>query len=84
VDRLQEKEPDVSLRQGEKLVERRVTYTLELDGKFYIVENVPARVDKDTGEQFFSPATVQGLQRMILENMEPSKVIETPVYTYLE
>ncbi len=53
-------------RQEEKLVERRVTYALELDGKFYIVENVPARVDEETGEQFFSPSTVERLQRMIL------------------
>ena len=43
----------MSLRQEEKLVERRVNYTLELDGKFYIVENVPARVDEETGEQYF-------------------------------
>lgn len=37
----------------EKLVERRVTYTLEHEGKFCIVENVPARVNEETGEQFF-------------------------------
>lgn len=43
----------------EKLVERRVTYTLEHEGKFYIVENVPARVNEETGEQFFSPVTVE-------------------------
>ena len=45
----------------EKLVERRVTYTLEHEGKFYIVENVPARVNEETGEQFFSPITVERL-----------------------
>jgi YgiT-type zinc finger domain-containing protein len=72
----------MSLEQEEKLVERRVTYALELDGKFYIVENVPARVDEETGEQFFSPATVESLHRMILEHTEPSKVVETPVYKY--
>jgi len=74
----------MTARQEEKLVDRRVTYTLELDGKFYIVENVPARVDEETGEQFFSPSTVEHLQRMILERTEPSKVVETPVYKYLE
>lgn len=37
----------------EKLTERRVTYTLEYKGKFYIVENVPVRVNEETGEQFF-------------------------------
>jgi hypothetical protein len=66
------------------LVERRVTYTLELNGRFYIVENVPARVDEDTGEQFFSPSTVERLQEIILGRAEPTKVIETPVYEYLE
>jgi YgiT-type zinc finger domain-containing protein len=43
----------------EKLVERRVRYTVEFEGKFYIVENVPARVNEETGEQFFSAATVE-------------------------
>jgi hypothetical protein len=34
MDRLEGKETEMSLRQEEKLVERRVTYALELDGKF--------------------------------------------------
>jgi hypothetical protein len=61
-----------------------VTYTLEHEGKFYIVENVPARVNEETGEQFFSPATVEQLQRMILGQGKPSRVLETPVYEYAE
>lgn len=71
-------------KQKEKLVERRVTYTLELNGKFYIVENVPARVDEETGERFFSPSTVESLHKIILGHSEPSRVIETPVYEYSE
>lgn len=74
----------MSLRQEERLVRRRVTYILEFGGKFYIIENVPARVDEETGEQFFSPSTVEHLQQIILEHNEPSKVIETPVYGYPE
>ncbi|MBA2711999.1 MAG: hypothetical protein H0U55_00365 [Rubrobacteraceae bacterium] len=74
----------MSLRQEEKLAERRVTYALELKGQFYIVENVPARVDEETGEQLFSPSTVERLQTIILEHNEPSKVIEAPVYEYSE
>jgi len=73
----------MSIRE-EKLVERRVTYTLEHEGKFYIVENVPARVNEETGEQFFSPATVERLQRTILKPGKPSRVIQTPVYKYAE
>ncbi len=70
--------------ENENFVERRVTYSLEHEGKFYIVENVPARVNEDTGEQFFSPATVDRLQKTIMGDSKPSKVIETPVYEYSE
>lgn len=84
MDRFQEKEIDVSLRQKEGLVERRVTYALELDGKVHVVENVPARVDEETGDHFFSPSTVERLHQIILDNTEPKKVIETPVYEYSE
>jgi len=33
----------------EQLVEKRVTYFLELNGKFFLIENVPARVNEETG-----------------------------------
>ena len=66
----------------ETMVERTVTYTLKRDGKFIIVENVPARVCVETGEQFFSPETVERLQQMIWEGERPKKVIETPVYEF--
>jgi YgiT-type zinc finger domain-containing protein len=66
----------------ETIIERRVTYTLERDGKFVIVENVPARLCLETGEQFFSPETVERLQQMIWEDKEPKRMIETPVYEF--
>ena len=68
----------------EHLVDCRVTYTLAHEGKFYIVENVPARVDEATGEQFFAPATVERLQKAILGQARPKRVVETPVYEYSE
>ncbi len=60
----------------------RVTYTLEKDGKFYIIENVPARVSTVTGEQFFAPATVDRLQQIILTGKKPKKTIETPIFEF--
>jgi len=48
------------------LIERKVTYTLEKDGRVYIVENVPARVNVETGEEFFAPEAVQHLRATIL------------------
>ena len=72
----------MTLRQEEELVEHRVTYTLELDGNIFVIENVPARVDEETGEQFFSPSTVDRLHNIVQGNAEPRKVIPTPVFEY--
>jgi hypothetical protein len=66
----------------EQLVEKRVTYSLELNGKFILIENVPARVNEETGEQLFAPSTVMLLQQIILDGQEPKRVIQTPVYSY--
>jgi hypothetical protein len=63
-------------------IEKQVTYTLELNGKFFLVENVPAHVDEETGEQFFSPSTVENLQQIILMQREPDRFAEIPVYKY--
>ncbi len=62
--------------------ETRVTYTLERDGKFYIIENVPARVCVETGEEFFAPETVDRLQQIILTGRKPKKTIETPIFEF--
>ena len=68
----------------ETMIERRVTYTLEVDGKFLIVENVPARVCAETGEQLFAPEVVERLQQTIWERKNPSRVIETPVFEFVD
>ena len=67
---------------SEKLVNRRVTYTLYKNGQFYIVENVPARVNPETGEQFFSLETVENLQRIISEQRKPIRTVQTPVFEF--
>jgi len=68
----------------EKLVEKQVTYTLNFNGKMIVVENVPARVNQETGEQFFSPSTVENLQQTILEGKEPDHYVKVPVYNFRE
>ena len=66
----------------ETMVERRVTYTIEVNSKLAVIENVPARVYLETGEQYFSPETVERLQQMIWEQKKPNRVIEVPVYEF--
>jgi YgiT-type zinc finger domain-containing protein len=67
---------------NETMVDTRVTYTLQHAGKFFIIEHVPARVCRETGEQFFAPETVEHIHAMIQGRKAPDKVIETPVYEY--
>ena len=66
----------------ENLVEKKVTYTLLKDDKFYIIEGVPARVNMETGEQLFSPDTVEKLQQIIWEQKNPVRQIVTPIYEF--
>ena len=65
-----------------KLIETKVTYSLEMNSQFFLIENVPARVNQETGEQFFSPATVERIQKIISEQKQPTRFIETPVYNF--
>ena len=67
----------------ETMIENEVTYTLEHDGKFFLIEHVPARLCRETGEQYFSPETVEHIQTLIKNKKKPDKVIETPVYEYV-
>ena len=66
----------------ETFVEQEVTYTLEVQGRFIIIEHVPARVSLQTGERLFSPDTVEQLQAIVWDEKAPSRVIETPVFDF--
>lgn len=67
---------------SETMVDAQVTHTLEHGGRFYIIEHVPARVCKETGEQYFAPETVEHIQTLIRGQKQPARVVETPVYEY--
>ena len=66
----------------EKLVKEKVTYTLFKDGELYLVQDVPARVNVETGEQLFAPETVMELQRLFSEKEEPVRYVQTAVYQF--
>ena len=66
----------------ETMIETEVTYTLEHGGKFFLIEHVPARVCRETGDQYFAPETVEHIQALIKSRKKPIKTIETPVYKY--
>ena len=47
------------------LVEKLATYHIEVAGKLVLVESVPARVNIETGERYFSLETEERLQRAV-------------------
>ena len=67
---------------NETLIEKNVTYPIEFDGRLFLIENVPARVNAETGERHFSPETVERLQQTVWDQCQPVRTIETPVYEY--
>lgn len=71
-----------SIESFKTYIEQSVTYSVEVDGKFYVVENVPARICVETGETFFSPETLDHLQEIIWGQQKPIRFMETPVYAF--
>ena len=67
---------------AERLVDCLVTYALEVEGRFVVIEHVPARVNEETGERFFAPETVERLQQIVWEGPKPSRTIQTPVFEF--
>lgn len=66
----------------ETMVNQRVKYALEVEDKLIIIESVPARACLETGEQFFSPETVEHLQRMAWKQKKPIRVVKVPVFEF--
>ncbi|MEI7870010.1 MAG: YgiT-type zinc finger protein [Candidatus Methylumidiphilus sp.] len=66
----------------ESFEDRNINYAVEVDGQLYLIEHVPARVCLETGEQLFSPETIERIQDIIEQRPIPSRIVETPVYDF--
>ena len=66
----------------ETFVPEKVTYTIDIDGKLRVIEQVSARVCRETGEQLFSAKTVERIQQLILNKQKPARMMEMPVFEF--
>jgi len=66
----------------ETFVPEKVTYTIEINGKLTVIEQVPARVCLETGEQLFSAETVERIQQLISGKQKPARMMEVPVFEF--
>ena len=64
------------------VTEGKIKFTVELDDKLMVVENVPAKVCGQCGERLFYPDTVEKLQKTAWEQNDPVRIIETPVFDF--
>ena len=67
----------------ETFEEQTVTYVLEQQEKVLIIEHVPARVCRETGERLFAPETVERLHHIVWEQRMPTRIVETPVFEFV-
>jgi HTH-type transcriptional regulator / antitoxin MqsA len=58
----------------------RVTFTATLDGKLLTIEEVPALVCRQCGEETFSAETMKRIEALVASRPRPARVAEVPVY----
>jgi hypothetical protein len=68
--------------QSEQLTDMLVRYLLDINGQILVFENVPARVNQETSEQFFSPATVRKIQQVAMSSQSPARTIQVAVFEF--
>jgi YgiT-type zinc finger domain-containing protein len=66
----------------EEFSEQEVTYIAEVDGRLIVIEGVPARVSRSSGERLYSPETVERIQEIVWSGSPPKRTISAPVYEF--
>ena len=68
---------------NETFTDELVTYTFEAEGRLVVIENVPARVCRETGERLFDAETVEHVRQVVWgKDQKPKRILQTPVYEY--
>ena len=62
--------------------EQLIRYTITIEGRLVVVENVPATVCPNCGDRSFRPDVVEAVNRTIWAKEAPARVIEAPVYEF--
>ena len=65
---------------NKSLTFQTIQYSQEFEGKFYIVENIPAWVCEQCGEIILSETTAEKIQGLIWSGTDPKRTEQVPVY----
>ena len=64
------------------MVERKVTLDLRIGEELVIIEEVPATVCENCGEQVFTPEVTRQVQAVAQERREKTRTILVPVFSF--
>jgi YgiT-type zinc finger domain-containing protein len=67
-----------------QLEERLVQHEYRWEGKLFVFEDVPARVCRQCGEKYFDAKVVKAMERAILNQLEPKRILQVPLFSYSE
>jgi HTH-type transcriptional regulator / antitoxin MqsA len=67
---------------SEKSHAENISEIFQIDGKFHLVENIPATVCANCGEVMLSRSTTEHIRAMLHSNSQPIKAISMDVYAY--
>ena len=67
-----------------ELEDRLVQHEYRWEGNLFVFEDVPARVCRQCGEKYFDAAVVKAMERVVLGQLKPKRVLQVPVYVYAE
>jgi YgiT-type zinc finger domain-containing protein len=73
---------DARAAEAETFVDRRVRYNIDLGDRLVVIEDVPARVCEQTGEQFFAPETAERIWQIVHGRGRPARVMQADVYDF--
>ncbi|MEM6838940.1 MAG: YgiT-type zinc finger protein [Cyanobacteria bacterium P01_C01_bin.120] len=59
-----------------------VNEIFNINGKFYLVENIPTLVCSRCGEEVFSRETTERIRAMLQSDTKPTKSISVDVFAY--
>ena len=54
----------------------------QLNGKFYLVENIPVEICTQCGEETFSRETTEKIRQMLHESSQPIRTVSMDVFSY--
>ena len=68
--------------QSTTFVQQTTHEIFEINGKFYLVENIPVEICTQCGEEIFDSKTTERIRQMLHETNQPVKTISVDVLSY--